>query len=115
MGIMTGQAITAGHRRVDVAFCEIGPVMTLKTKFGYRSRERQLAFLLRMGCCVAGRAALFHARIPAEHGVDDPLRRHFLVTVNAGLLFSTGISCKAEEQGGEENDNRHGPQNHATY
>jgi hypothetical protein len=37
------------------------------------------------------------------------------VTVNAGLLFSTGISCKAEEQGGEENDNRHGPQNHATY
>lgn len=113
MGIMTGQATASGHRGVDIGFREIRLVVALETKFGDRGGKRQLAFFLCMRGCVAGRAALFPTRILAERGVDDPLRRHFLVTVDAGLLRGTGVCRKAEEQNGEKNDTMQLPQNHA--
>jgi hypothetical protein len=46
--------------------------------------------------------------------MDDPLPRHFLVAVDTGLRCCTGISCKAEEHAGKENNSVHEPYNHAT-
>ena len=102
MGIMTGQTITAGHRGMDIGFREIGLVVALKTKFGDRSRKRQLTFFLRMRGRMAGRATLFHAGILLERGVDDPLRCHFFVAVDAGLLRCTGTRGKRGKNTGDE-------------
>jgi hypothetical protein len=96
MGIMAAQAIAAHKGRMDMLLREFGLVVAHITKVRNRRCEGKDGFFLRMGIRMTGSAAMFHAGILRERGMDDTLRGDLLVTIDAGLFRGPGSSGKSE-------------------